>query len=134
MALSFPEDVLQADCEKAAQIMAEMTVWTLLDPESSDRTRLEVFSAYALVNCFIYPVDELELEHATFSRLVRAGGDDETAARLAGKVTDRDVRRYIFSLGFVRAEREAFGFHKDEKNKWLEPKKFIDSILKLENN
>lgn len=128
-----PFEIQQVKCEKAAQIMAEMAVWALHDSESSDEKATEIISCYALACALASDGDDFDFEYYLFGGLIDAGYKDEEAAQLADTIADLPTMRYIFSLSFLGEDQQDFGLRVGVRNRWLEPNKFIDSILKLDN-
>lgn len=126
---SFTDEVEQADCQRAAQIMAELALFTLQDNCTTDKKRVEIVSSYVLACAFAYEFEELE--DSLTEGLVHAGAEKDMASQFAHTMTSLTNMRYIFSLSFVHEDQKSFGLRKGVKKKWLDPKQFFNSILEL---
>lgn len=130
----YKETVDAGDCELAANIMAEFAVLSAYDSEMTNRNREIIFGSYVLAVAYTDFKNDYDFENRIFNSLVDAGGNKQSAAQIADIVTESNVMRYIFSLDFLDQDYPKFGLRVGKHKKWLEPQKFINSILKLGAN
>lgn len=130
----FQGEVQPADAEQAARLMAELVVWTWDDPRPTHEKRLQIASSYILTNLCEFDGDDLDLEHALFNGLVTAGSDVEAAAQFAADALELENIREMIGLDYFTEDLEPYGIRINSRHKWIEPKKFVGSILKLGKN
>lgn len=127
----YTDHVDALECERAAKIMAEIAVFSAQNPELEDKQREIIMGSFILATAYTDFKNDYDYENKIYNYLVEAGGSNKASASIADIVSESGIMRYIFSLEFLDQDYPKFGLRVGKINRWIEPQKFIGSILKL---